>query len=124
MDLFFDIISWIFLVIGSFFCLTGAIGLLRFPDFFSRIHAASLTDTLGASLILIGLMFQAGWTLTLSKLMVILIFSLLAGTTASHAMAKAALKSGLQPLDVEKDKGKVLVQSTGKVREGASSSKP
>lgn len=96
-----DILSWILLVSGSFFCLTGAVGLLRFPEFFSRIHAASLTDTLGASLILIGLMLQAGWNLALPKLILILIFSLLACTTASHAMAKAALKSGLRPLDMQ-----------------------
>ncbi len=101
-DLALDIISWLFLLSGSFFCLTGAVGLLRFPEFFSRIHAASLTDTLGASLILIGLMFQAGWGLALPKLILILIFSLLAGTTASHAMAKAALKSGLRPPDLQK----------------------
>lgn len=99
MDLLLDIISWIFLISGSFFCLTGGIGLMRFPEFFSRIHAASLTDTLGASLILIGLMFQAGLSLTLAKLIMILIFSLIAGATASHAMAKAALKSGMCPLD-------------------------
>ena len=103
MDVILDIISWIFLLGGSFFCLTGAVGLLRFPEFFSRIHAASLTDTLGASMILIGLMFQAGWGLALPKLILILIFSLLAGTTASHAMAKAALKSGLKPLDMQDD---------------------
>ena len=103
MDLMLDIVSWLFLLGGSFFCLTGAVGLLRFPEFFSRIHAASLTDTLGASLILIGLMFQAGWTMALPKLILILIFSLLAGTTASHAMAKAALKSGLRPLDLQED---------------------
>jgi multicomponent Na+:H+ antiporter subunit G len=101
MEVILDIISWIFLLGGSFFCLTGAVGLLRFPEFFSRIHAASLTDTLGASMILIGLMFQAGWGLALPKLILILIFSLLAGTTASHAMAKAALKSGLKPLDLQ-----------------------
>ncbi len=100
MEIVLDIISWIFLVCGSIFCLTGAVGLFRFPEFFSRIHAASLTDTLGASLILIGLMFQAGWSLALPKLILILIFSLLAGTTASHAMAKAALKSGLRPVDL------------------------
>ncbi len=97
MELFLDIISGILLLTGSFFCLTGAVGLLRFPDFFSRIHAASLTDTLGAGLILTGLMIQAGWGLVLSKLLMILLFSFLACTTASHAMAKAALKSGLKP---------------------------
>ena len=99
MDIVLDIISWVCLISGSFFCLTGGIGLIRFPEFFSRIHAASLTDTLGASLILIGLMFQAGISLTLAKLIMILILSLIAGTTASHAMAKAALKSGMCPLD-------------------------
>lgn len=97
MEIMLDIISWFFLVMGSFFCLTGGVGLLRFPDFYSRIHSASLTDTLGASLILIGLMFQAGWGIVLAKLIMILVFSLLAGTTASHAMAKAAHKSGLKP---------------------------
>ncbi len=97
MEIIFDTFSWIFLVSGSFFCVTGAAGLLRFPDFFTRIHAASITDTLGASLILIGLMLQAGWTLVLAKLIIILLFSLLAGTTASHAMAKAALQSGMKP---------------------------
>lgn len=98
MELFFDILSWILLISGSFFTFTGAVGLLRFPDFFSRTHAASVTDTLGAGLILIGLMLQAGWGLVLAKLLLILVFSLLASTTACHAMAKAALKSGLKPL--------------------------
>ena len=97
MELFLDIISWFCLVAGSFFCLSGGVGLLRFPDFYTRIHAASLTDTLGAGLILIGLMFQAGGGIVLAKLIMILTLSLLAGTTASHAMAKAALKSGMHP---------------------------
>ena len=101
MDILLEALSWLLLVSGSFFCLTGGVGLLRFPDFFSRIHAASLTDTLGAGLILAGLMIQAGWSLVLAKLFLILLFSLLAGTTASHAIAKAALKSGLQPMSSE-----------------------
>ena len=97
MEIFLDIISWICLLSGSFFCFTGALGILRFPDFFSRMHAASITDTLGAGLILIGLMLQAGIGLVLAKLILILLFSLLASTTAGHAMTKAALKSGLKP---------------------------
>ena len=74
MEIMLDILSWFFLVMGSFFCLTGGVGLLRFPDFYSRIHSASLTDTLGASLILIGLMFQAGWGIVSAKLVMILVF--------------------------------------------------
>lgn len=97
MELLLDIVSWILLISGSFFTLTGALGLLRFPDFFTRTHAASITDTLGAGLILTGLMLQAGWGIVLAKLLLILLFSLLASTTACHAMAKAALKSGLKP---------------------------
>ncbi len=102
MDILLDIISWFFLVMGSFFCLTGGVGLLRFPDFFTRVHSASLTDTLGAGLILVGLMLQAEWGIVTAKLIMILIFSLLAGTTASHAMAKAALNSGLEPYENDK----------------------
>lgn len=110
MGIVLDIISWTFLLTGCFFCITGGVGLLRFPEFFSRIHAASLTDTLGAGLILVGLVFQAGWSLVTVKLIMILLFSFIAGTTASHAMAKAALKSGLQPgggdvHDVQSEKG-------------------
>lgn len=97
MSIFLDIISWFCLIIGSFFCLTGAVGLLRFPDFYSRAHAAGITDTMGAGLILIGLILQTGWGLVLPKLILILLFSLLASTTACHAMTKAALKSGLKP---------------------------
>ncbi len=96
-DTIIDTISWILLLSGSFLCVTGTTGLLRFPDFFTRIHAASITDTLGAGLILTGLMLQAGWGLIFAKLIIILLFSVVAGTTASHAMAKAALKSGMKP---------------------------
>ena len=103
MELIVEIVSWFFLITGSFFCLTGAVGLLRFPDFFSRIHATSLTDTLGAGLILTGMMLQAGWGIVFFKLVMILLFSFLAGTTASHAIAKAALKSGLKPLEADSE---------------------
>lgn len=93
-----EIISAVLLAIGSFLVLSGAIGLLRFPDVYSRMHAAGITDTLGAVAILLGLMFLAGWTLVLAKLIMILLFLLLTGPTASHTLGKAAWKSGLQPL--------------------------
>ncbi len=97
MEMLLDILSWILLASGSFFCLTGAVGLLRFPDFFTRIHATGITDTMGAGLILIGLMLQASNWIVFVKLVIILLFSLLAAATACHAIAKAALKSGLKP---------------------------
>ena len=98
MDTFILIISWICLLLGSFFCITGGVGILRFPDFYTRMHASGVTDTLGAGLILIGLMIQAGWGLVLAKLVLILLFILLTSPTSSHALAKAALHGKLKPV--------------------------
>lgn len=97
MPLVLDIGSWLLLMLGSFFCLSGAIGILRFPDFYTRMHAAGVTDTLGAALILIGLMLQATDLIVLCKLIFVLLFAMLTGPTASHALAKAAVHGGLKP---------------------------
>ncbi len=98
MAIFLDVVSWTLLILGGFMCFSGAVGIHRFPDFFSRMHAASVTDTLGSSLILIGLMLQTGWQATvLVKLSLIFLFILLTSPTASHALAKAALHGGLRP---------------------------
>ena len=93
-----DALSWVLLVTGGFFGIIGGIGLLRFPDLFSRLHAAGVTDTLGAGLILIGLMLQAGWSLITIKLILILAFGLFTSPTATHALAKAALHGKVKPL--------------------------
>ena len=93
-----DLISWVCLLAGAFFAISGDVGILRFPDFFTRMHATGVTDTLCASLILVGLMFQAGWGVVLVKLFLILAFLLITSPTATHALAKAALHGKLQPL--------------------------
>lgn len=98
MDQVFDILSWACLIGGSVFCIIGGIGLIRFPDFYTRMHGGGITDTLGAGLILIGLMFQGGGVLVTIKLVMILLIALLASPTATHAVAKAAYKSGLKPV--------------------------
>lgn len=98
---FVDIASWVCLVLGSAFCLIGGIGLLRLPDFYSRMHGGGITDTLGLGLVMIGLMLQGGATLLTVKLVTILAIALLASPTSTHAVAKAALKSGLQPFTTE-----------------------
>ena len=90
-----DIVSGAFLVIGVFFGLTGAVGLFRFPDFFTRVHAASVTDSVSAIFILFGLALQSGLTLVTVKLAFILLFLLLTAPTASHALAKSARHGGL-----------------------------
>ena len=92
-----DIASWILLALGGACVLIGGIGALRLPNFYARLHAASLTDTMAAILIFLGLMLQAGFTLTSVKLLAILIFLLLTGPTASYALANASLLSGRRP---------------------------
>ncbi len=93
-----DIASWVCLVVGGMFGVVGGVGVLRLPDFFTRLHGAGLTDTLCAALILIGLMLQAGPTLITVKLVLILAFLFFTSPTATHALAKAALHGKLKPL--------------------------
>ena len=97
MDIVIISISWVCLLLGSFFCLSGGIGILRFPDFYTRMHASGVTDTLGASLIFLGLMLQAGWNLVMVKLIFITLFILLTSPTSNHALAKAAVHGKLKP---------------------------
>ena len=99
-----DIVSWILVLAGSMFAVVGGIGLLRLPDLFTRMHGAGMTDTMGAGLILTGLMFQAGLTLVTCKLVLILLFLLLTSPTSAHALAKSALAHGMEPqLSEEED---------------------
>ncbi|MCP4895522.1 MAG: monovalent cation/H(+) antiporter subunit G [bacterium] len=97
MDLLINGLSWFFLISGSVFVVIGGLGLLRLPDFYTRVHAASITDTVGAWLILIGLMFQSPSALVLVKLVLVLIFLVLTSPLASHALTKAAFHRGLEP---------------------------
>ena len=97
MDMILDGVSWVMLLIGSGFILTGGIGALRLPDLYTRMHAASLTDSMATILILGGLMLQSGLTLATVKIFAILVFLMLTGPTASYALANAAFLSGLKP---------------------------
>lgn len=92
-----DLITAVFLAIGCFFSLSGGLGILRMPDFYTRLHAAGKVDSLAQALILTGLMFQAGLTLVSVKLFLIIVFLLATTPTATHAVAKAAHLSGLKP---------------------------
>ncbi len=97
MSLILDLLSWALLLAGSFFVFTGAVGLLRLPNFFTRMHGAGVTDTLGAGLMLMGMLFQSGAWIVAAKLILIFLFMLITGPTATHALAKAALHGGLKP---------------------------
>lgn len=98
MALVVDIVSWILLASGAAFLIIAGIGILRLPDVFTRMHAAGIGDTLGASLIGVGLMVQSGFTLVTVKLMFILLFLFFTSPTATHALAKAAHAGRVKPL--------------------------
>jgi len=97
-ELVLDLISAGLLAAGSIFVLIGAFGLIRLPDFYTRLHAAGITDTLGAELILLGLMLQAGLSLVTVKLILISLFIFFTSPTATHAVANAARVMGLKPM--------------------------
>ncbi|MEM9053699.1 MAG: monovalent cation/H(+) antiporter subunit G [Pseudomonadota bacterium] len=86
------------LLIGAVIAVIGTVGVLRFPDFYTRLHAASVTDTSAATLALLGMAFLAPGPAVVVKLAVVWLFLFLTGPTASHALANAAHTAGLQPL--------------------------
>ena len=97
MRLALDILSWLLLTAGGVFVLVGGIGALRMPNLYTRMHAASVTDTMGAVLVIAGAMVQAGPSLVTVKLAAILLFLLTTSPTASYALASAALLAGIKP---------------------------
>lgn len=110
MEIVLNLISWTCLLAGSFFAIVGGLGIVRLPDFYTRLHGGGVTDTMGAGLILIGLMFQAALQLVQSgldpntiratiKLGMILTFLLITSPTACHALAQAAVNQALKPFE-------------------------
>ena len=95
MSLLLDIISWVLLLLGGFFCITAGLGLLRMPDFFTRAHAASILDSMGAGLILLGLALQAPNYLVALKLMFIFFFLMITSLAAIHALALTVNVAGI-----------------------------
>lgn len=92
-----DWLSWALIVTGGLFGIIGGIGVIRFPNFFTRVHAAGMAETMCVPMILAALMLQSGLTLASVKLLAILVFLFLTSPTSSHALAKAALHGGLDP---------------------------
>ena len=110
-EILLSIIVWILLLSGSFFAIVGGIGIVRLPEFFSRLHGGGVTDTLGAGLIRLGLLVHglggiftgaegelAGHLLTTFKLLMILFFLTVTSPTSCHALAKSAMTQGLKPV--------------------------
>lgn len=93
-----DILGWGALGLGAFFCVVGAFGLNRMPDVFTRMHATSVSDTLGVGLLTLGMLSQTDDWAVAARLIIILIVLWVTGAVASHALARAALHDGNKPV--------------------------
>lgn len=115
-----QILSGLLILAGAGFFVIGAFGFLRMPDLFTRIHAASLADTTGMALVLLGLALLAGPSFAAAKLICLVLFLLFMGPAATHALAAAALASGLKPLHEtgEKPGAKHKGSGAAKTRKG------
>ena len=91
-----DVLSFLLISLGGSFCIIGGIGLIRMPDFFTRLHAASVIETLGAGFLIFGMLLQSGVSLISIKLVFIALLVFFTSPTATHALARAAVVKGVQ----------------------------
>jgi multicomponent Na+:H+ antiporter subunit G len=92
-----DVAAWVLTLLGSFFVIAGALGLVRLPDVFTRMHAASVIDTAGVGLLILGMALQAGFSLVTVKLVFLLALFFFSGPVITHALARACLHEGIEP---------------------------
>ncbi len=100
MEMMADVLSWVCILGGLFFIVVGALGVIRMPDIYTRLHAAGMTDTMGAGLMLIGMSFQAGITLVTVRLLLIWGFLLFTSPISTYALSRAALHGNVVPIRV------------------------
>lgn len=124
-------VSWLLLAAGAFFYVVGGVGLVRMPDVFTRMHAAGISDTVGAGLMLVGMMLAAGVSLVTVKLMIILAVILFTSPVATHALAQAAMHDDVEPilatktvLEADGDKEEPSTGGSEQAEKGGAPSKP
>ena len=100
-----EIASWALILLGSFFTVSGTLGLVRMPEVFTRMHAASVTDTLGVGFLILGMCLQAGFSLVTLKLLFLLLLFVFTAPVVTHALAQACLHEGIKPLLAEDRRG-------------------
>jgi len=98
-----DVASWLCFIVGGFYLIVGSIGMIRLPDFWSRLHGAGIVDTLATELFILGMILQSGWSIVTVKLILIGIFLFFTSPTATHAVANAAWLAGLRPKNMGSD---------------------
>lgn len=97
MSALLDLISVAFLVIGGAFFFAGTVGLLRFPDVYTRLHALAKVDNLGLGFFVLGLLIKAPGPLAALKLILIWLLVLIASAVVSFLIAQRALDNGVKP---------------------------
>jgi multicomponent Na+:H+ antiporter subunit G len=100
MSLVAEVVSWICILAGLFFVLVGTLGVLRMPDVYCRLHAAGMTDTMGAGFLFLGMSIQAGWSLLAVRLLLVYGFLLFTSPIGTHALARTALFAKVEPYRV------------------------
>lgn len=98
METVLHILTWVLLAGGGFFCIVGAIGINRMPDAFTRLHSASVIDTLGVGMIIGGLMIESGLTLVTARLAIILALVFFTSPVAGHAIARSMRHRNVEPV--------------------------
>ena len=106
MTMVLDVLSWACILLGSFFTIVGAFGLIRMPEVFTRMHAASVIDTLGVGFLILGMCLQAGLSLVTMKLIILLALFFFTGPVITHALAQACLHQKVQPALAEDRRGR------------------
>jgi len=104
--LLLDLASWLCILLGSFFTVIGALGLVRMPEIFTRMHAASVTDTLGVGFLILGMGLQAGLSLVTLKLVFLLALFFFTAPVVTHALAQACLHEKIRPMLAEDRRGR------------------
>ena len=106
MEMVLDVLSWVSIAFGLFFMLVGTYGVIRMPDVYTRLHAAGMTDTMGAGFLIFGMACQTvvgmmhghtTWWTALVRLALIYGFLLFTSPIATHALARAGLAGGVEP---------------------------
>jgi len=105
MEAVLDVLGWVSVVAGLFFMLTGTLGILRMPDVFTRLHAAGMTDTMGAGFLLLGMCFHAPAWHVLVRLGIVYVFLLFTSPISTHALARAAIAGGVEPYRLPEEEG-------------------
>jgi multicomponent Na+:H+ antiporter subunit G len=114
MDIVLDALSWLAILAGLFFMIVGTVGVLRLPDVYTRLHAAGMTDTMGAGFLILGMSLQtvlgimhgdSSYWFVLIRLVLVYAFLMFTSPIATHALARAGLAGGVEPWTNSEDGG-------------------